>query len=74
MSRKNYWRVAAVDMARAALERGPLVRPRKGHYHSGAKFFAHKTVNKLVENGEAVRVGTGVIHAKYLRKETREGP
>lgn len=67
----RYYRLA-IDKAREALRHGPLVRPALGNYHSGAKFFSHRTVNALIDSGEAVRVGTGVIHADHIRKQAAE--
>lgn len=62
---KRYW-PRAEDAARAALRRGPLVR-RAGYFHSGFKPFAVQTIQKLIESGEAVRIGSGVVHADHIQ-------
>ena len=64
--------IAAVEIARAALRRGPLIREYRGadprrSYYSGARSFAPKTVEALIATGEAVRIGTGVVHAEHWR-------
>ena len=67
MSHNGY--PSAVEVARAALKNGPLTRPLpRGHYLSGAKFFAQKTIRQLIANGEAVECGNGVVHIDHIRQ------
>lgn len=52
----------ALDIARAALARGPLVLIGDGqrnppHYRFGRRLFNLETVKRLIESGEAVREG-----------------
>lgn len=56
----------AITVARNALKRGPFVKLRE-YYGTGSRRFAASTVNKLIERGEAVRVGTGVVHVNHLQ-------
>lgn len=62
-------RTPALTVAREALKRGPLVRDGI-NYLSGRRRFYYRTIDKLIASGEAVRVGTGVVHADHL--QTRE--
>lgn len=52
--------VAALPACRAALKRGHLTRSGK-HWQFGRRKFHGATVNKLIDNGEAVRVGNHVV-------------
>jgi len=51
---------AAVPVCRQALRRGHLVRHGR-HYLFGHRLFHSATVNKLIDNGEAVRIGDCVV-------------
>lgn len=52
--------VAAEILCRAALQRGHLVQSGR-HWSFGARLFHSVTVNKLIDAGEAVRVGEHIV-------------
>lgn len=49
-----------IEIARAALARGPLVRERRA-WRFGRTLYANATVARLIASGEAVRRGDHVI-------------
>lgn len=51
---------AAIPICREALRRGYLIRDGR-HYLFGRRKFHAATVNKLIDDGEAVRVGECVV-------------
>lgn len=51
----------AVHLALEALARGPLVKTRKGKWlFRGRRMFNAETVNKLIADGSAERIGNTV--------------
>lgn len=56
----------AIDIARAALARGPLTKVHvegailPAHYRFGRRIFNAETVKRLIEAGEAIRDGNEV--------------
>jgi hypothetical protein len=64
---QNKYRQPATDIATAALERGPFVK-RREYYTSGVRLFSAVTVNRLIERGVAVRIGSGVVHRNFVRE------
>lgn len=51
---------AAVPVCREALKRGFLTFDR-GNWSFGRRRFRQSTVNSLIDNGEAVRIGQHVV-------------
>ena len=47
---------AAVDLCRVALKSGVLIKEGR-HWRYGRRLFNNATVNRLIEDGVAVRVG-----------------
>ena len=75
----DYNKPQTVEVAKAALELGPFVSV-KGGYGTGRRMFSSRTIEALVQSGDAVRLGSGVVSPKQLREaraivqERRQAP
>ena len=50
----------ALDQCRAALARGPLLR-EGNNWRYGRRLFSNTTINRLIDEGAAVRDGSTII-------------
>jgi hypothetical protein len=59
-------RRAAMEICRAALERGPLIQEGR-HWRFGRRRFSNVTVKRLIDEGAAFRDG-GIVRRTDLRE------
>ena len=50
---------AALDVCRAALNRGPFIREGR-HWRFGRRRFSNETVKRLINEGSAIRDGSTI--------------
>jgi hypothetical protein len=59
----NYNPLPSIHFAKAALRRGPLLR-NGARYRCGQRAFSSYTINRLLQAGEARRVGNTIVRGK----------
>lgn len=67
MSKPAYGPARAVDVCRAALGKGHLVRgehKHSNHWRYGRRLFSQTTVRALIASGEAVQIGDSIKRAE----------